>query len=728
MPSPRALVLVLLLAACAPGAALVASAEDGGEAGSDAGGSGGRDAGFDAGQDAGLDAGQDAGVDAGQDAGVAAGQDGGPDAGLTDGGWTGDYPINTTVPHWRPTFADEFRGKPGRADDAWCYDQLPAQCTIWPGGDTNNCDLSDVNDPGMIAPIKANLAAALFLFHPERDWNAASEPEVRAAYATLLEGRLKHLDKCVWSAYQMLNWMATDYHGQWSSRFDASRVTVDPSGKGTLLLSAAAAPVQAHCIYGGTLGAPNCQLVPLAAGELSASVQYWADNDPRWPGIYTAPVNGQCPVGGTFTGVNCLVKSLPAHFLDEGVPMGFYWVDPDPRWPGVYYADQAYRCRDNIDYSPSLSFRNLTCPILDGALLSMPAQNRTFDAAGVRHPRGFAQHFGRFEVKARVPKGVGAFPAAWLLPLEGGWPYAGGEIDILEARDQADEAYQTYHHGKCYTPATGQELAAALDPADCDRRGGQTVHLDLGYTARQRAVGELSKRDHVYAVEWTEGQLAYFVNDVRLGSIAVGTQAFLHPATAPAGLATYNASNFPSKPFYWILNHSTYVPPDQVAGFAEQTFAIDYVRVFDRCTRNFDFCPCGGAFTEGAGCRLGPGEPLHCPRGVVAQGFAAGVYAAACAPANQDCPNGGAKSGARCLVKELPGLSRAVAYWADADPRWPGVYYAKSSGGCPAGGTFTGVNCQLAAFPGDLLEAGVDYLVDAAATPAGVYYTPDFRQ
>ena len=50
---------------------------------------------------------------------------------------------------------------------------------------------------------------------------------------------------------------------------------------------------------------------------------------------------------------------------------------------------------------------------------------------------------------------------------------------------------------------------------------------------------------------------------------------------------------------------------------------------------------------------------------------------------------------------------------------------------CPAnagGGTFTGVNCQVDAYPGDVLEAGVEYLVDTTANPVGIYYTPDYRQ
>ncbi|MGX7689198.1 glycoside hydrolase family 16 protein [Flectobacillus roseus] len=42
--------------------------------------------------------------------------------------------------------------------------------------------------------------------------------------------------------------------------------------------------------------------------------------------------------------------------------------------------------------------------------------------------------YGRFEIKAKLPKGLGTWPAIWMLPTDwayGGWPNS-GEIDIME--------------------------------------------------------------------------------------------------------------------------------------------------------------------------------------------------------------------------------------------------------------------------------------------------------
>ena len=43
--------------------------------------------------------------------------------------------------------------------------------------------------------------------------------------------------------------------------------------------------------------------------------------------------------------------------------------------------------------------------------------------------------YGKFEIKAKLPKGKGTWPAIWMLPSStteyGGWPMS-GEIDIME--------------------------------------------------------------------------------------------------------------------------------------------------------------------------------------------------------------------------------------------------------------------------------------------------------
>ena len=59
--------------------------------------------------------------------------------------------------------------------------------------------------------------------------------------------------------------------------------------------------------------------------------------------------------------------------------------------------------------------------------------------------RKFPQKFGWFEIRCRVPKGNGLWPAIWMLPEPLGWP---PEIDILEIPHARNLLYVTYHYGK----------------------------------------------------------------------------------------------------------------------------------------------------------------------------------------------------------------------------------------------------------------------------------------
>lgn len=101
--------------------------------------------------------------------------------------------------------------------------------------------------------------------------------------------------------------------------------------------------------------------------------------------------------------------------------------------------------------------------------------------------------FGRVEVRARIPNHPdGAFPAIWLMPqksapLYSSWPN-GGEIDIMEHIRQEDVIYQTVHTHYTYD-------LNIKDPIN-------STSVTCNY-----------EDWNIYAVEWTEDKITFFVND-----------------------------------------------------------------------------------------------------------------------------------------------------------------------------------------------------------------------
>ena len=114
--------------------------------------------------------------------------------------------------------------------------------------------------------------------------------------------------------------------------------------------------------------------------------------------------------------------------------------------------------------------------------------------------------FGRFEIRAKLPKGQGTWPAIWMLPTDspyGVWA-SSGEIDIMEAvnlntqttvdgvlQPPETRVYGTLHYGKAWpgnvSSGEAYTLPNAVNPAD-----------DF----------------HTYALEWEEGEIRWYVDGV----------------------------------------------------------------------------------------------------------------------------------------------------------------------------------------------------------------------
>ncbi len=158
----------------------------------------------------------------------------------------------------------------------------------------------------------------------------------------------------------------------------------------------------------------------------------------------------------------------------------------------------------------------------------------------------FEQAYGRFEARIKLPWGPGIWPAFWLLGANedvATWPQ-NGEIDIMEYRGQEPNIIHGSLHGPGYS-------------------GGSPITKSFGF--------ENDRFDtdfHVFAVEWGEGFIHFYVDDVLYQEVT--------PDDAP-GQWVYDHS------FYILLNVAVggnYVGfPTSQTNFP-QSMLVDYVRVF----------------------------------------------------------------------------------------------------------------------------------------------------
>ena len=156
--------------------------------------------------------------------------------------------------------------------------------------------------------------------------------------------------------------------------------------------------------------------------------------------------------------------------------------------------------------------------------------------------------YGRFEARLRIPRGQGIWPAFWLLGADigtAGWPKS-GEIDVMENIGKEPTMVHGTIHGPGYSGGNGISGSYALP------------------------TGAFADDFHVFAVEWTPGQVRWLVDDREY-----------HRAT-PASLPSGTTWVF-DHPFYLLMNVAVGGAwpgdPDASSTFPQQ-MVVDYVRVF----------------------------------------------------------------------------------------------------------------------------------------------------
>jgi beta-glucanase (GH16 family) len=177
---------------------------------------------------------------------------------------------------------------------------------------------------------------------------------------------------------------------------------------------------------------------------------------------------------------------------------------------------------------------------------------KDFTSARLKTQTLFAQTYGRFEARIKIPAGQGIWPAFWMLgnDIESvHWPKC-GEIDIMENIGKEPEAVHGSLHGPSSSEPTSDQTSTFKLPA------GQNFADDY----------------HIFAVEWDATTVKFFVDSMNYASFSKdkwpdgGTWVFDHP-------------------FFIILNVAVGGdwpgPPDATSKFPQQ-MRVDYVRVYKK--------------------------------------------------------------------------------------------------------------------------------------------------
>jgi beta-glucanase (GH16 family) len=180
-------------------------------------------------------------------------------------------------------------------------------------------------------------------------------------------------------------------------------------------------------------------------------------------------------------------------------------------------------------------------------------QGRTKQFTSARLNSKYAFTYGRIDVKAKLPKGLGTWPAIWMLGknitenggywhTQGfgtvGWP-ASGEIDIMEHWGSRE---QNHVSSALHTPSSS---------GDTVNVGGQSI-------------ATASTEFHVYSLDWNADRMIFSVD---------GNP---HYTYAP------NDKNASTWPFdadqYLLLNFA--IEPSIADSFNQGEMEVDYVRVY----------------------------------------------------------------------------------------------------------------------------------------------------
>ncbi|MDX1943525.1 MAG: glycoside hydrolase family 16 protein [Saprospiraceae bacterium] len=177
--------------------------------------------------------------------------------------------------------------------------------------------------------------------------------------------------------------------------------------------------------------------------------------------------------------------------------------------------------------------------------------NKEYTSARLRTKGKRDFKFGRIDVRAKLPKGQGIWPAIWLLPTDevfGGWPKS-GEIDLVElVGHEPNVLWGTVHYGPAWPN---------------NKLDNNRYYLPKG---------DFSDDFHVFSLLWQENEIIWLLDNQQIYQRIIPNM--LQPENYPF-----------NERFHLILNVAVggnwpgY--PDATTVFPQE-MVVDYVKVYQK--------------------------------------------------------------------------------------------------------------------------------------------------
>lgn len=154
--------------------------------------------------------------------------------------------------------------------------------------------------------------------------------------------------------------------------------------------------------------------------------------------------------------------------------------------------------------------------------------------------------FGRIDIRAKLPVGIGMWPALWMLGTRGDWPSC-GELDIMELIGDYPNRVRGSLHWQ--------------------NKSGAHTHKWADFFLQ---TGNFSDKFHVFSINWKRDKIQWYVDDKLVLTLSK---------------ADFGGANYPfNDPMFFVFNVAAggFWPGPPSNTIFPQRMYVDYVRVFQR--------------------------------------------------------------------------------------------------------------------------------------------------